>query len=167
MLLHASGNGVQAHQVLQACGISVNINGSCLLRCKSGVYFIQCLLRCLLFGSGVYIYSHYYAVLCSVWSDFGLCVCQSLPPSNHTHFLSLLPALSLSPGNSGVGKSSLIARLCEGGFRAVLPTVGLDFSTKTLRLGRERVVFQLWDTAGQERWAGLGWMSGGRGEGPV
>ena len=51
-----------------------------------------------------------------------------------------------------MGKTSLIYRLTEGVFRTnVVSTVGLDYSTKTLRVGEERVVFQLWDTAGQER----------------
>ncbi len=57
-------------------------------------------------------------------------------------------------GDSGVGKSSLISFLTEGECRSdVISTVGLDYSTKTLRVGEERVVFQLWDTAGQERQA--------------
>lgn len=55
-------------------------------------------------------------------------------------------------GDSGVGKTSLILRLCEGRFNAsCASTLGLDFSTKMLTVGEERVVFQLWDTAGQER----------------
>ena len=55
-------------------------------------------------------------------------------------------------GNSGVGKTSLILRVSQGQFSPVSSTLGLDFSTKTLTVGDERVVFQLWDTAGQERW---------------
>lgn len=52
-----------------------------------------------------------------------------------------------------MGKSSLIAFLTEGKFRSNLgSTVGLDFSTQVLKVGEEKVVFQLWDTAGQERW---------------
>ena len=51
-----------------------------------------------------------------------------------------------------MGKSSLIAFLSAGKpASSVASTVGLDFSVKTLRIGEERVVFQLWDTAGQER----------------
>ena len=58
-------------------------------------------------------------------------------------------------GDSGVGKSSLVAFLTEGHFVSNLnSTVGLDYSIKTLRVGDERVVFQLWDTAGQERSVG-------------
>ena len=55
-------------------------------------------------------------------------------------------------GDSGVGKSSLILRLCEGRFNvSCVSTLGLDFSTKLLTVGDETVVFQLWDTAGQEK----------------
>lgn len=51
-----------------------------------------------------------------------------------------------------MGKSSLVAFLTEGQFCTnINSTVGLDYSIKTLRVGDERVVFQLWDTAGQER----------------
>ena len=65
-------------------------------------------------------------------------------------------------GNSGVGKTSLILQLSEGHFvRSAGNTLGLDFTTKTLKINDERVVFQLWDTAGQERcvcvWVG-GWV---------
>lgn len=55
-------------------------------------------------------------------------------------------------GDSGVGKTSLIACLAEGQFKSnVRSTVGLDYSIKTLKVGEEKVMFQLWDTAGQER----------------
>lgn len=51
-----------------------------------------------------------------------------------------------------MGKTSLIAFLTDGKFSPnVNSTVGLDYSIKMLRVGEERVVFQLWDTAGQER----------------
>lgn len=56
-----------------------------------------------------------------------------------------------SLGNCGVGKSTLIAYLSQGEFRHCTATVGVDFVTKTLTVGDERVVFQLWDTAGQEK----------------
>jgi GTPase SAR1 family protein len=51
-----------------------------------------------------------------------------------------------------VGKSSLIAFLSDGKpSMSISSTVGLDYTVKMLRVGEERVVFQLWDTAGQER----------------
>ena len=65
----------------------------------------------------------------------------------------------VATGDSGVGKSTLISFLTEGEFRTdVKSTVGLDYSTKTLLVEEERVVFQLWDTAGQERQAGAIYM---------
>ena len=65
-----------------------------------------------------------------------------------------------SSGDVDVGKTSLIARLTEGQFKtSMISTVGLEFSTKTLRVGEEWVVFQLWDTAGQERWVWWGVVS--------
>lgn len=63
-----------------------------------------------------------------------------------------------SLGNSGVGKTSLILQLSEGQFVSSCGnTLGLDFTTKTLKIGDERIVFQLWDTAGQERYEGVCW----------
>lgn len=60
---------------------------------------------------------------------------------------------SVPAGDSGVGKSSLIAVLSEGQFSSsIKSTVGLDYTITTLGVGEERVVFQLWDTAGQERY---------------
>ena len=50
-----------------------------------------------------------------------------------------------------MGKSTLITYLSQGEFRHCTATVGVDFITKTLTVGDERVVFQLWDTAGQEK----------------
>jgi len=60
-------------------------------------------------------------------------------------------------GNSGVGKTSLLLRYIKHEFQTKYkPTVGADFLTKELFLGKNRhVVVQLWDTAGQERFQGL------------
>eukprot|EP00118_Oscarella_pearsei_P018843 m.195948 g.195948 ORF g.195948 m.195948 type:complete len:568 (+) comp39525_c0_seq18:2667-4370(+) len=56
-------------------------------------------------------------------------------------------------GNSGVGKTSWIDRLCSGVFNvSVASTVGLDFRTKTVALDTGIVSIQFWDTAGQERY---------------
>lgn len=55
-------------------------------------------------------------------------------------------------GDSGVGKTSLIAHLAQGEFSEnVRSTIGLDYATAIIQVGEEQVVFQLWDTAGQER----------------
>jgi len=65
-----------------------------------------------------------------------------------------------------VGKTSLILQLSEGQFVSSCGnTLGLDFTTKTLKIGDERIVFQLWDTAGQERYEGVCWHGLERGWG--
>ena len=57
-------------------------------------------------------------------------------------------------GNSGVGKSSLMYRLCEETFtETFIPTIGVDFKIKNIVHGSDntRIKLQIWDTAGQER----------------
>mmetsp|Transcript_122882 Transcript_122882/g.342434 ORF Transcript_122882/g.342434 Transcript_122882/m.342434 type:complete len:218 (+) Transcript_122882:94-747(+) len=55
-------------------------------------------------------------------------------------------------GDSGVGKSSLLAKFTDDKFTAdMAKTIGMDFKVKMLELGGRRVKLQVWDTAGQER----------------
>ncbi|GAB6028514.1 EF-hand calcium-binding domain-containing protein 4B, variant 2 [Chamberlinius hualienensis] len=55
-------------------------------------------------------------------------------------------------GDSGVGKTSLINRICGGLFdNQFCTTIGVDFRVKTVVVDGHDVVLQLWDTAGQER----------------
>jgi len=55
-------------------------------------------------------------------------------------------------GDSGVGKSSLLARFTDDKFAPdVAKTIGMDFRVKMIEVGRRRVKLQVWDTAGQER----------------
>uniref|UniRef100_A0A8C9R099 Calcium release activated channel regulator 2A n=1 Tax=Scleropages formosus TaxID=113540 RepID=A0A8C9R099_SCLFO len=59
-------------------------------------------------------------------------------------------------GNSGVGKTSLLRRFCDGFFHAgTSATVGIDYIVRTLTVDDTQVVFQLWDTAGQERFRSI------------
>ncbi|CAK0857232.1 unnamed protein product, partial [Prorocentrum cordatum] len=56
-------------------------------------------------------------------------------------------------GDSAVGKSSLLVRLCDGKFDSnFVLTIGVDFKLKMIpeRNGR-KLKLQVWDTAGQER----------------
>jgi small GTP-binding protein len=56
-------------------------------------------------------------------------------------------------GDSAVGKSSLLVRLCDNKFDSnFVLTIGVDFKSKMIpdRNGR-RLKLQVWDTAGQER----------------
>jgi small GTP-binding protein len=51
-----------------------------------------------------------------------------------------------------VGKTNLICRFTKGKFNATSrPTIGVDFSPKTIPVGNLTVKAQFWDTAGQEK----------------
>lgn len=55
-------------------------------------------------------------------------------------------------GDSGVGKTCLTYRFCEGQFLDKSEaTIGVDFRERTLTISNEEIKLQLWDTAGQER----------------
>ena len=55
-------------------------------------------------------------------------------------------------GDSQVGKSSLILRYTEDSFTGSFSsTLGIDFKTKTLKIGEFAVKLSIWDTSGQER----------------
>ncbi len=55
-------------------------------------------------------------------------------------------------GESGVGKTNIISRYVKGEYNeSMMPTVGIDFSTKNLEVDGSKVSLQIWDTAGQER----------------
>ncbi len=55
-------------------------------------------------------------------------------------------------GNSDVGKSSIILRYVDETWTDVfVPTIGVDFKVKTLKVDNKQVKMQIWDTAGQER----------------
>lgn len=55
-------------------------------------------------------------------------------------------------GNSGVGKTNMLLQFCENNFMTShLTTIGIDFKTKTILLGKDKIRLQIWDTAGQEK----------------
>ncbi|CAK1542495.1 unnamed protein product [Leptosia nina] len=55
-------------------------------------------------------------------------------------------------GDSGVGKTCLTFRFCEGQFLDKSEaTIGVDFRERTVKIRNEDIKLQLWDTAGQER----------------
>jgi len=61
-------------------------------------------------------------------------------------------------GESGVGKTSIIARYTQNSFKSQqLPTTGANFVSKIIILEdeNESIKFELWDTAGQERYRAL------------
>jgi len=59
-------------------------------------------------------------------------------------------------GDSGVGKSSFMLRLCEDCFNDKMnPSFGLDFKTKIINVDGQEENVQIWDTAGQERFRSI------------
>ena len=56
-------------------------------------------------------------------------------------------------GDAGVGKSNILIRYTKNEFDASnKPTIGIEFSSKTIDITNKRVKLQIWDTAGQERY---------------
>ena len=59
-------------------------------------------------------------------------------------------------GDSGVGKSSLMMRICDEKFNPTFfPTIGVDFKIKTFYQNSQSIKLQIWDTAGQERFKAI------------
>ena len=56
-------------------------------------------------------------------------------------------------GDAGVGKSNILIRYTKNEFDASnKPTIGIEFSSKTIDVSGQKVKLQIWDTAGQERY---------------
>lgn len=59
-------------------------------------------------------------------------------------------------GDSGVGKTNLVSMYTMEVFNEeAKATIGVEFATKFLSYGTDRVKVQLWDTAGQERFRAI------------
>ncbi|ORY34779.1 ras family-domain-containing protein [Naematelia encephala] len=55
-------------------------------------------------------------------------------------------------GEAGTGKSCLLYHCIHESFKEhSAHTIGVEFSSRTLRIGERNIKLQLWDTAGQER----------------
>lgn len=59
-------------------------------------------------------------------------------------------------GDSGVGKTNVLTRYCEGIFKdSYVATIGVDFKIKVLNIDGTKIKLQIWDTAGQERFRNI------------
>ena len=59
-------------------------------------------------------------------------------------------------GDSGVGKTNFIRRLCENEFKdSYVATIGVDFKIKTVAADGKKYKLQIWDTAGQEKFRNI------------
>ncbi|KAL0968504.1 hypothetical protein UPYG_G00267730 [Umbra pygmaea] len=59
-------------------------------------------------------------------------------------------------GNSSVGKTSFLKRICDDCFYpGTSATVGVDYRVKTMTVDSSQVALQMWDTAGQERYRSI------------
>ena len=59
-------------------------------------------------------------------------------------------------GNSNVGKSSLFLRFVDEIWKEnFVPTIGVDFKIKSIKINNKIIKLQIWDTAGQERFKSI------------
>ncbi|OAF70554.1 Ras-related protein Rab11A [Intoshia linei] len=59
-------------------------------------------------------------------------------------------------GDSGVGKSNLLARFTRNDFNLESKsTIGVEFATRTILVDGKSIKAQIWDTAGQERYRAI------------
>jgi small GTP-binding protein len=59
-------------------------------------------------------------------------------------------------GNSGVGKTAILKRLIQNSFTdEATSTIGVEFDSKVMVVGNQKVKLQIWDTAGQERFRSI------------
>ncbi|CAH8620804.1 unnamed protein product [Dicrocoelium dendriticum] len=59
-------------------------------------------------------------------------------------------------GDSAVGKTSLLLRLCDNAFNGkTVSTIGIDMKMRRITVDGRSTVLQLWDTAGQERFRSI------------
>ena len=59
-------------------------------------------------------------------------------------------------GNSNVGKSSIINRICLEKFdSSINPTISVDFKNYLIKINEKIIRIQIWDTAGQEQFKSI------------
>ena len=65
-----------------------------------------------------------------------------------------LPTLKLlTLGDASVGKTCIILRYAEDEFpKTTMPTIGIEYKAKMIKINNKAIKLQIWDTAGQERY---------------
>jgi Ras-related protein Rab-11A len=59
-------------------------------------------------------------------------------------------------GESAVGKTNLLLRLCKDEFRPeAIATVGVEYAKKVYTIENKKIKVSIWDTAGQERFKAI------------
>ena len=59
-------------------------------------------------------------------------------------------------GDQNVGKSNIIRRLCDDEFdNTTMPTIGIDFYSKTYNIDDIHLKFHIWDTSGNSRYRSI------------
>ena len=59
-------------------------------------------------------------------------------------------------GDSGVGKTNLVSKFVDNTFLLdEKPTIGVEFSSKSIRINQHDIRCQLWDTEGQQRFRAI------------
>ena len=65
--------------------------------------------------------------------------------------VSTLKILTL--GDASVGKTCILLRFAENEFpTSTMPTIGIEYKSKTIKINNHPLKLQIWDTAGQERY---------------
>ena len=85
---------------------------------------------------------------------------KSVFSDNTTDSIAHLPTQvrqkAIFVGDISVGKTSIISRFNENKFRENYePSIGVDFSAKTLKFKGKFIKIQIWDSAGQEKYKSL------------
>ncbi len=75
--------------------------------------------------------------------------------SKARHFIVITTSVVLI-GDSGVGKSNLLARFTRNEFNMdSKSTIGVEFATRSIQVDGKTIKAQIWDTAGQERYRAI------------
>ena len=70
--------------------------------------------------------------------------------------MNKINAKILTLGETTVGKSSILNKFTDNVFTSTqLPTIGIDFKIKNIKIGELNIGLKIWDTAGQERYRNI------------